>query len=206
MARSNNKDWFDIPLSDCFDVFAFVMEKTIAKYNFQFHAFVLMNNHFHMMIGTPYSNISEGMRYFMTESSRGLRVKALRINHVYGGRYKPCLVMSPSYYAYCLKYIYRNPIKANIVSRVEDYPWSTISRYSHSIQNLVAPISTGHDVYLSDKQANNLRWFNESLSIVQESQLGLALRRSVLEFKPDRNKRKKIVFDEQSITRVTRKK
>lgn len=94
IGRSNNRDWFDLPLNYCYEVFTNVLTKVKQNYNFKLHAFVLMNNHYHMILSTPEKNLSQGMRYFMTETSRGIRVKSMRINHIYGGRYRPCLITS----------------------------------------------------------------------------------------------------------------
>src|ERR1044072_9256095 len=126
-ARSNNKDWFDLPLDACFEVFERVLPKTCEKFDLKLHAFALMNNHFHLIGTTPDLNIDKTMHHLMTETSRGLRKKTLRTNHVYGGRYKWSVIDSSVYYANCYRYVAQNPLRAKIVSKVENYPYSSFS-------------------------------------------------------------------------------
>lgn len=193
--RSNNRDWFDLPLENCFDVFVNIIAKVIEKYEFKFHAFVLMDNHFHMIVSTPKSNLSGGMRYFMTETARGIRVRSLRVNHVYGGRYRASLITSSIYYANVIKYVYRNPVRANLVTFVEDYQWSSISNNNSGLRELVTPIETFHEDYLPQEKIQQLTWYNECFQKNTDDRIRKALRKSTFEIKPDRNTRKKIELD-----------
>ncbi|WP_081111818.1 transposase [Bdellovibrio bacteriovorus] len=49
-------------------------------YKGEIYAFVLMSNHFHLLIRFPENNMSEAMTYFMRESSRMISRQAGRIN------------------------------------------------------------------------------------------------------------------------------
>jgi putative transposase len=177
-ARSNNRDWFDLPLDYCFGIFSNVLIKVIKNYHFELHAFVLMDNHLHMIVTTPKANISDGMRYFMTETARGIRVKSQRINHVYGGRYKPCLIPTTEYYAACIKYVYQNPVKARIVERVENYNFSTIACNSNKLKRLIVSPSHGHDALLPIADRDKLNWYNLPTTENENQGIKLALRRS----------------------------
>jgi putative transposase len=182
--RSNNKDWFDQPIDDCYRIFSQVLLKVVDKYKFDLHAFILMHNHYHMILSTPLSNISAGMRYFTTEASRGIRDNANRVNHVFGGRYHWSLITSSEYYALALKYLYRNPVKAGLVSKVEDYSWSTISKRRHRLQRLVTPIKTGHDCHLDFENNHKLlEWLNEPQDKEAETRIANGLQRSSCEIK-----------------------
>jgi REP element-mobilizing transposase RayT len=56
-------------------------------YKAEIHAFVLMSNHFHLVVSFPENNMSEAMNYFMRETSRMISRDAGRINQTYGSRY-----------------------------------------------------------------------------------------------------------------------
>jgi len=132
-ARSNNKDWFQIPMDQCWEIFAEVIAETANRYNFKTHLFVLMDNHFHWILSTPDANLDEGMQYFMTQTSWRIARASNRINKIYGARYKPTLILTTAHYANAHRYVYLNPVKAKICKSPYDYPWSTLTNKSIEI-------------------------------------------------------------------------
>jgi len=90
------------------------------------HAFVLMSNHYHLVIDTPDANVDKFMYEFNKNFSLRLRVASGMINRMLGGRYKWTLVKDKSYYYQILKYVYLNPIKAGLVRDARQYPYSTL--------------------------------------------------------------------------------
>ncbi|NBT58702.1 hypothetical protein EBT16_07965 [bacterium] len=113
-------------------------EPVISK--LRVHALVLMSNHFHLLASSVDGKLDEPMRYLLRETCREVNKRANRINHVFGGPYKWSLITKTSYYLHCLKYIYRNPVNAQICGRVEDYPYSTLSALVHP-ENFPFPIT-----------------------------------------------------------------
>jgi REP element-mobilizing transposase RayT len=95
-------------------------------YGAKIHAFVMMSNHTHLLISTPEADLGKCMEEFGKRVTAAINSRSGRSGHVFGGRYKWSLVQSPIYYAYALKYIYRNPVRAGMVQAVEDYPFSTL--------------------------------------------------------------------------------
>ncbi len=95
-------------------------------YKVEIHAFVLMNNHFHLLAKFPENNMSEAMNYFMRESSRVLSRDSGRINQVYGGRYFRSAIKKNIHLDHVYKYLYRNPVEAGLCNHVEKYPYSTL--------------------------------------------------------------------------------
>lgn len=126
VARSNNKDWFQLNMEECWEIFVEVLNSTKKSYEFETHAFLLMNNHYHWLLSTPKMNIDFGMRYFNTESSRKVARASGRINKIFGARYKPTVILEENHYINAFRYLYLNPIKAGICLNPIDYPWSTL--------------------------------------------------------------------------------
>jgi putative transposase len=189
-ARSNNRDWYDLPLDTCFKIYSDILATTIERYRFELHAFTLMNNHFHLMTSTPEKNISAGMQYFMTQTAKEIRDSACRINHVYGGRHKSSVITTEIYYANCFKYVYRNPVRAGIVTRVEEYPWSTISQINHPLKDLVVPPSNGHGLLIESLNGGLLPWLNTPTPKELEEATKRALTKGTFEFTPNRKTQK----------------
>ncbi|WP_413582915.1 transposase [Bdellovibrio sp. HCB288] len=128
MARSNNKEWFYLPIKECWYIFQDAIKKTQQKYGLNIYAFVLMDNHYHMLVQcSDKFTLGETMNYLQKTVSKAINKKAGRINHVFGGPYKPTLVKEPESFASVYKYILRNPIKAGLANHVEDYRFSTLN-------------------------------------------------------------------------------
>ena len=177
-ARSNNKQWFDIPLGQVYEIYGNVLIKTCDMYEFKVHAFVLMSNHFHMLLSTPKNNLSMGMRYFMTESSRSIARASCRINRIYGSRYSWTIIKSSEHYAHAFKYVYQNPLRAGLVSRTENYPWSTLFGFHKTFGKILIGNANGFDEYIPNSERNLLNWLNYIESEVYYDCIRKALRKT----------------------------
>lgn len=129
VCRSNNREWFYIPIADFWRILLEVIAKDAVIGKMRIHALVLMSNHFHLLASSIDGNLDEPMRYLLREVCRQVNKQANRINHVFGGPYKWSVITKTSYYLHCLKYIYRNPVNAQICERVENYPYSSLSAH-----------------------------------------------------------------------------
>lgn len=179
-ARSNNKEFFYLPLDELWEIFMECMEKAQIEYGCHFHAFILMSNHYHLLISTPNSNIDKVMQHIQREIARKANKKTSRINHFFGGAYKWSLVQKENYYWNVLKYIFRNPIRAGICHSVEIYKFSSLN---------IKPKNFNWNVtdFFNDKNKKislDLDWLNEPFLQEIEEGLQLALRRK--EFKMPR--------------------
>ncbi len=96
-------------------------------YSVEIFAFVLMSNHFHMLVRAPKNNLSETMNYFMRETSRQIGRDAGRINQTYGSRHFKSEIRPVIYFLNAYKYLYRNPVEAGLSVEVESYKYSTLS-------------------------------------------------------------------------------
>lgn len=188
-SRSNNKEWFYIPISDAWHVFHEGLEKIVSDYQVHIYAFVLMSNHFHLILETPQSNLGHVMRDLLTFVSKKIQRSALRINHVFGGRYKWSLLDSAYATAYVLKYVLRNPVRADMVGRVEDYP------YSSANQSSTLPLVSGIGplwAMTPTARAVCLEWLNSPAAVSLERQISLGLKRSKFEFSKDNVQQKSV--------------
>ena len=110
--------------------------KTLAdaceRTGWRVHAWVLMNNHYHLLIETPAPNLVEGMKWLQNTYTRRLNTKRRLWGRVFGDRYKAVLVEggNADYFTTLLDYIHLNPARAGAVKVAEggsvgDYPWSS---------------------------------------------------------------------------------
>lgn len=161
--RTNNKEWFDIPLSEVWKMCLHSLRIANEKHPIHLISFVLMQNHYHMILKTPHSNLDLFMYEFNKRLSLLIRSKSGRINSVFGGRYKWSLIRSQTYLYNCYRYVYQNPLRANIVNRCEDYPFSTLH---YLISTKSFPLNLIDSFGFKDEFA--LHWLNKS---IQENEL-----------------------------------
>ncbi|MCM2352988.1 MAG: transposase [Pseudobdellovibrio sp.] len=125
--RSNNKEFFYVDLETLWEIFLQAMESAENLFSCDFHAFVLMSNHYHLLISTPLSNIDKVMEHIQREVAKKANRKSARINHFFGGPYKWSLIYEEPYYWNAVKYIFRNPVRAGLCSDVLEYKYSSLN-------------------------------------------------------------------------------
>jgi len=95
------------------------------------HAWVLMSNHYHVLIETPEANLVAGMQWLQNTYTRRCNARHGLSGRLFGDRYKAVLVEGAGYYyETLLDYVHLNPVRAGLVDRgdgqgVLDYPWSS---------------------------------------------------------------------------------
>lgn len=125
--RTNNKEWFNIPLNDVWRITQVALNKCCQKVPVEVHAFVLMNNHYHMIISTPNSDIDLFMRHFNRMLSDLISFRTGRINRKFSGPYRWSIIDDRDYQYNIFRYVYRNPVRAGLCKYVENYPYSSLN-------------------------------------------------------------------------------
>ena len=102
------------------------------------HAYVLMTNHFHLIVETPKANLSEFMRQFNISYTGYYNRRHRRIGHLYQGRFKAIVVDKDSYLLELSRYVHLNPIRIKSkrqrpeterIREIIQYQWSSLLGY-----------------------------------------------------------------------------
>jgi REP element-mobilizing transposase RayT len=101
------------------------LRRTRQRFGIVIHAFVLMDNHYHLLIETPLANISKSLHHLNCAYSQHFNRRHQCIGHVLQGRFKAIIVDRDEYYLELIRYIHLNPVRAGIVSSVDLYRWSS---------------------------------------------------------------------------------
>jgi REP element-mobilizing transposase RayT len=107
------------------EMFLHYLGRAVIRFKWSLAAYVLMTNHFHLVVQTPEPNLSRGMQWLNTAYVGWFNRRHERSGHLYGGRFKAFLIEKESYFQTVLRYVVLNPVRANIVLRPEDYRWSS---------------------------------------------------------------------------------
>ena len=127
---SRGNDRKKIFLSDTdFEKFLEYLVTAKEKYDFYLLAYVLMSNHYHLLIKTTGPNLSKIMHYINGSYTTYFNVKRGKSGHLFQGRYKSLVIDADSYFKELTRYIHLNPIRAKMVENPWDYKWSSYKAY-----------------------------------------------------------------------------
>ena len=103
------------------------LKETYEKYNLLIHHVVLMSNHYHILATATEENLHRAMQYFNSRVAVRFNKHSGRSGHLWGDRYKSCIIDTDEYYLACVRYIYRNPIRAGMVTDLKEYTDSSFN-------------------------------------------------------------------------------
>ncbi|MEK6528693.1 MAG: transposase [Nitrospirota bacterium] len=119
-------------------IFLKILSQSATIYKIKIFSYVLMVNHFHLLIETPLGNLGEFMRHFNITYTGHHNRRHNRAGHLYQGRYKSILVDKATYLSMLSRYIHLNPIRIKRFGReterekiqyLRDYLWSSLPGY-----------------------------------------------------------------------------
>ena len=101
------------------------------RFDIDIFAYVLMDNHYHLLARTRRANLKKAMQWFGTTYTQRVNGRHFRSGHLFQGRYKSIIIQNDAYLLQLSYYIHRNPLRAGIVKRLGDYRWSSYKVYAY---------------------------------------------------------------------------
>jgi REP element-mobilizing transposase RayT len=111
--------------------FLYTVGEMSERFEMSVYAYVLMRNHYHLMVRTERANLKKAMHWFGTTYTQRFNMRHSRNGHLFQGRYKSILVQNDAYLLQLSCYIHRNPLRAALVKRLADYRWSSYLAYAY---------------------------------------------------------------------------
>jgi putative transposase len=108
--------------------------ESAEKYQLLIHAYVLMDNHYHLLVETPRGNLSQAMHYLNASYGNWFRYRYKIVGSVFHGRYKAILVEKDEYLKLLSAYIHLNPVRAGMVAEPSLYSHSSYRYYSQKLK------------------------------------------------------------------------
>lgn len=102
-----------------------LLAREVEHQGWRLYAYCLMGNHYHLLVETPEGNLVAGMRRLNGVYTQAFNRRHGRVGHVLQGRYKSILVDKDAYLLELARYIVLNAVRAGMVERAEDWPWSS---------------------------------------------------------------------------------
>jgi putative DNA methylase len=94
---------------------------------FDLHAYSVMANHIHVLL-TPFAHMRIVTRELKGASARTLNAILNRTGQFWQAESFDHWVRNEGEFIRIRKYIENNPVKAELVARAEDWPWSSASK------------------------------------------------------------------------------
>jgi len=123
-SRGNRQEAIYLNDSDRQD-FLSILKQVQERFNWLIHAYCLMDNHYHLLVETPDSNLSQGMRQLNGVYTQTTNKTHGKVGHVFQGRYKAILIQKESYLLELARYIVLNPVRARMVRNAKTWLWSS---------------------------------------------------------------------------------
>jgi REP element-mobilizing transposase RayT len=111
------------------------LAEACQKTGWRVHAYVLMGDHYHLLLETPEPNLSRGMKWLQSTYTSRFNRRHQLFGHLFQGRYKAVVVdgADPSYFQVVSTYIHLNPARAGLIrsgwERLKSYRWSSYPWY-----------------------------------------------------------------------------
>jgi REP element-mobilizing transposase RayT len=100
------------------------LAETVTEAQWRLHAYVLMQNHYHLLVETPKCTLTQGAKLLNESYARHFNWRYERVGHLYQGRFKSICVESDGHLRNMLRYIVLNPVRCGAVASAGDFEWS----------------------------------------------------------------------------------
>ena len=103
--------------------------RVVERHRLEVFSFALLDNHYHLFLETPHGGLSRAMQTLNGSYTSYFNRHHRRVGHLSQGRFKAILVEREGHYAELSRDVHLNPIRAGIVAKPEDSPWSSFRGY-----------------------------------------------------------------------------
>ena len=129
------------------------LAEAVERFGLRLHAFCLMGNHYHLVLGTPHANLSRALGWLQTTYTVRFNARHRRRGHLFQGRFKAELVEADEYGQWLVEYVHLNPVRPRAKTapvpveravELAQYRWSSHRAYAGlARQRLLAPVEPG---------------------------------------------------------------
>jgi putative transposase len=129
-----------------YEAFERVLTEAHERVPLRILSYTIMPSHWHMVVWPrqgQHSQVSEFFRWFtLTHTQRWhAHHRTAGTGHLYQGRFKSFPVESDDHFLTMVRYVERNPLRANLVERAQDWRWSSLWRHLSGDKELAKLLS-----------------------------------------------------------------
>jgi REP element-mobilizing transposase RayT len=109
--------------------FETLLSEAIKGHWLTLYAYVLMPNHFHMLLEVSRAPLSRAMQSLLYRYTYYYNRRYRKVGHLFQGRYKAILCDRDNYLMELIRYLHLNPVRAGMVKDPRRYRWSSHGEY-----------------------------------------------------------------------------
>jgi putative transposase len=144
---------------------------------FHLYGYCLLDNHFHLLLRPMGATISRIMQSLLVSHTQRYHRHYRSGGHVWQGRFKSPVIQNDEHLLTVLRYIEANPLRAGLVERAEEYPWSSYRAHGlGEVNNLLDPL-VNYEELSPRPMVRQRKWAEKVHTPIKEAQLA-AIRRS----------------------------
>jgi len=103
----------------------YVLGDVVEAFGVECWDYCIMPNHYHLVLRPVKPNLSIAIRHLNSVYAMWWNGAHSNVGHVFQGRFKDQIVQREGYLLALCRYIARNPVRAGLVDRPEQWPWSS---------------------------------------------------------------------------------
>lgn len=101
------------------------LAETSERHHVRCYAWVLMGNHYHLLVETPEANVSAAVHHLNGVYSQAFNRRHARVGHLFQGRFKSIVVERRVHLLELCRYVVLNPVRAGLVAHPSEWRWSS---------------------------------------------------------------------------------
>ena len=125
--------------SEDYDALLRVLAEGLEKYQVDLFSFVLMPNHWHLVL-RPGRDGEMGKLLRWVTATHSLRYHAhyhtREYGHIYQSRFKSFPIQDDTHFYVVCRYVERNPLRANLVPKAELWPYGSLYRWNQTTDSI----------------------------------------------------------------------
>jgi putative transposase len=124
VARGNGRMRIFLDDAD-FREFTHTLGEVVERYQVHCWNYCIMPNHYHVTLQPTLPNLSTALRCLNGVYAQWWNRRHAQVGHVFQGRFRDHIVDGQDYLMALTRYVAMNPVRAGLVERPEDWPWSS---------------------------------------------------------------------------------
>ena len=125
----------------------------VIKYKSIIHNYMLIPNHYHILIKFPQANLSNAMHFLNCSYVNWFNQKYKIVSPLLQGRFEAKLIEQEEYFCNARAYIHLNPLRASLAKSAEECPWSSYACFKGERPS---PAWLSQEILLSEFAGNSI--------------------------------------------------
>ncbi len=137
-----------------------ILNNVKKEFGLIIYAYCLMSNHVHIVLKDSKNELSKAIRRLNSIYAMYYNKKNIRTGYVFSDRFKSESIETKEYLLTCIRYVHRNPVKAGICKRANQYKFTSIHAYKSESGNYLKLVNVRPVLKLFNN-GDFLKWNDE---------------------------------------------